>query len=135
GHPAFVAGNIGRDAERKTFLAQEGIAAITGAVGPDLARFRKMDNVLFFVAGPCDVFLAWLKRSAHRMHAGNNAFLVLINLCIDGETDARHDAHVDDDVWRVSELHTDLGHWRTDGPHAERQHIHCSAAHGTVEKL
>src|SRR5882672_3481687 len=36
GHPAFVTRNVGSDAQRKTFLAQQGVAAIARTVRPNL---------------------------------------------------------------------------------------------------
>jgi hypothetical protein len=68
------------------------------------------------------------------MHAGNDALDVLIDFAEDGQTDARHDAHVDDDVRRIGELHADLRHGRIDGAHAEREHIHGAAAHGAIKE-
>ena len=55
GHPAFVAGDVGGDAQGKALLAQQGVAAVAGAIGPDLARLREMDDVFRLVAGPGDV--------------------------------------------------------------------------------
>jgi hypothetical protein len=57
GHPAFVARDVGGDAQREALLAQQRVAAVAGAVGPDLARLGKMDDVLGFVAGPRHVLL------------------------------------------------------------------------------
>src|SRR5438067_5430715 len=37
-HPAFVARDVRSDPQSKTFLAEQRIAAISGAVGPDLTR-------------------------------------------------------------------------------------------------
>jgi hypothetical protein len=62
GHPALVARNVGGDAQGEALFAQQRIAAIAGAVAPDLARFREVDDVLLFVAGPSNVFLAGLER-------------------------------------------------------------------------
>ncbi len=39
---------------------------------------------------------------------------------------ACHDAHARDDVGRVSELDPDLGQWRPERTHAERNHVHLS---------
>jgi hypothetical protein len=57
GHPAFVAGDVGGDAEGEALLAEQGVAAVAGAVGPDLAGLGEVDDVLLVVAGPGDVGL------------------------------------------------------------------------------
>jgi hypothetical protein len=41
GHPAFVARDVGGDAQGEALLAQQRVAAVAGAVGPDLARLGK----------------------------------------------------------------------------------------------
>ena len=58
GHPAFVAGDIGGDAQGEALLAQQGVAAIAGAIGPDFARLGELDNVLFGIAGPGDILVS-----------------------------------------------------------------------------
>ena len=86
----------------------------------------------FVVAGPGNVLLAGRERRADGVHAGDDALLVLVDLGEDGRADAGHDAHVDDDVGGVGELHADLRHGRADGAHAEGQHVHGAAAHGAA---
>ena len=135
GHPAFVARHVRSDAQRETFFAEQGIAAVARAVGPDLAGFREMNDVFFLIAGPHRIFLAGLKRRADAMHARHDAFLVLVDFPEHREADARHDAHVDDDVRRIGQLHADLRHGRAYWPHAESQHVHGAPAHTAVEKF
>src|SRR6267378_2731227 len=94
-----------------------------------------MNDVLFFVAGPRYIFLAMVERSTYRMHARHHALIVLIDLSINRQSHTGHDAHVNDDVWRIRELNPDLRHRRADWPHAERQHVHSATLHGSVEKL
>ena len=56
GHPAFVAGLDGGDAEGVAFFSEEGVAAVAGAEGPDFAGFGKVADVFVLrVAGPGDV--------------------------------------------------------------------------------
>src|SRR2546425_13144401 len=69
------------------------------------------------------------------MHARYDTLIVLIKLRINRQADARHDAHVDDDVSRIGELHSDLRHGRANRSHAERQYVHGSSLHRAVEKL
>ncbi len=132
GHPAFVAGDVGGDAEGEAFFAEERVAAVAAAVGPDLAGLGEVDDVLLVVAGPGDVFLSGCEGRADGVHAGDYALLVLIDLGEDGGSDAGHDAHVDDGVGGVGELHADLRHGRADGAHGEGQHVHGASTHGSL---
>ena len=134
GHPAFVAGDVGGDAEGEALLAEQGVAAVAGAVGPDLAGFGEVDDVLGVVAGPGDVLLAGCERRADGVHAGDDALVVLVDLGEDGSADAGHDAHVDDGVGGVGELDADLRHGRADGAHGEGQDVHGAAAHAAAEE-
>ena len=68
------------------------------------------------------------------MHAGHYALEILIDLLEYRQADPRHDPHTDDNIRRVGELHADLGHGRTHGAHAVRQHIHGAAAHCAAEE-
>ncbi len=135
GHPSLVARNVGGDAQGEALLAQQGVAAIARAVGPDLARLRVVDDVLEVVTGPGNVLLSGLQRRAHGVHAGGDAMNILIDLGQDRQADARHDAHVDDDIGRVGELDADLRDWRTDRAHGERKDIHGASTHGAGEEL
>src|SRR6185295_16511612 len=135
GHPALVARDVGSDAQRETLLAEQSVAAITRTVRPNLARLRKMDDVLFFVARPRHISLSGSQRSADRMHARYYTLSVLIDLRVDGPADARHDAHVHYHVRRVGKLHANLRHWRTDRAHAEREHIHRASLHRALKKF
>ena len=85
GHPAFVAGDVGGDAQGEALLAEQRVAAVAGAVAPDLAGFGEVDDVFLVVAGPGDVVLAGLERSADGVHAGDDA---LVSLSISAKTGA-----------------------------------------------
>src|SRR5207253_6541651 len=62
-------------------LAQEGVAAVAGAVGPDLAGLGEVDDVLVLgVAGPGHVGLTGLERRAHGVQAGDEPALVAEDL-------------------------------------------------------
>ncbi len=71
---------------------------------------------------------------ADGVHAGDYALLVFIDLGEDGGSDAGHDAHVDDGVGGVSELHAYLRHGRADGAHRVGQHVHGAPTHGAFEE-
>ena len=134
GHPAFVAGDVGGDAEGEALLAEQRVAAVARAVGPDFAGFGEVDDVLVVVAGPGNVFLAGRERRADGVHAGDDALDVLVDFGEDGSADAGHDAHVDDGVGGVGELDADLRHGRADGSHGVRQDVHGAAAHAAAEE-
>ena len=56
-HPAFVARHVGGNAQGEAFLAEKGVAAVAGAVGPDLASLGEVHDVFLLVAGPGHVLL------------------------------------------------------------------------------
>ena len=100
-HPAIVARHVACDAQGETFLAEERVATIAGPVRPNLARFGKVHDVLFRVAGPRDIGLTVGERRAKGVHAGDDALQIFIDFAEDGQANARHDAHVDHNVWRI----------------------------------
>ncbi len=134
GHPAFVPRHRRGDAECEALLAEQSIATVAGAEAPDLTRLREVHDVFFLVRRPRDIRLTRLQRHADRVHARDDALEILVDQLEHLFADARHDAHVHDHVGRVGELHADLRHRRTDGAHAERQHIHRAALHAAGEK-
>ena len=134
-HPTFIAGNVRCYAQRKALLAQQRVAAIARAVGPNFASLGKVHDVLINIARPRHIALAWRQRLADTVHAGYNALFSLVDFFINRHADARHDAHVHHNIRRIGKLHADLGHGRIDRPHAERQHVHCAAFHGAIEKF
>ena len=134
GHPAFVARDVGGDAQREALLTQQRVAAIARTVGPDFAGLGEMDDVFLFVAWPRHIRLAGRERHADRVHAGHNALKVLVDLLEYRQADAGHDPHADDDIGRIGQLHADLRHRRSNRTHAVREHIHRAAAHGAANK-
>ena len=56
--PALVSSHSGRNAQGKTLLAQQGIAAITRTKRPDLTGLGIMNNVFGWIVGPDNVLLA-----------------------------------------------------------------------------
>ena len=67
GQPALVAGHHRGDAQRVALLAEQRVAAVAGAVGPDLAGLGEVRDVLGRVARPRHVGLAGLQRRADRV--------------------------------------------------------------------
>ncbi len=134
GHPAFIARDIGGNAQGKTFFAQQRVAAVSGTEAPDLPGFRKMDNIFFFVARPRNVFLPMFQRRTNRVHTRNNALLSLVDFFEDCGSNTRHDAHVDDHVRRIGKLNSDLRHRAANRTHRKRKDVHGAAAHAAVEE-
>ena len=64
GQPALVAGHHAGDAQRVALLAEQRVAAVPGAEGPDRALLGELHDVLGVVARPRDVGLAVLERHA-----------------------------------------------------------------------
>ena len=134
GQPALVAGHHRGDAQREALLAQQRVAAVAGAVGPDLALSGKW--TMYFVVG-CTATARLLRpaRAACRPSAGTARTRRRSPSASSTRlAHAGHDPHVDDDVGRVGELHADLRDRRAERPHAEGDHVHRAAAHAAVEE-
>ena len=70
GEPAVVTSHHRRDAQGEALLAEQRVAAVAGAVRPDLAGLGEVDDVLVLgVARPRHVGLAGLERRTHRVQA------------------------------------------------------------------
>ena len=135
GQPALVAGHRRGDPQREALLAEQGVAAVARAVGPDLARLGVVDDVLVVrVARPGDVLLALGERHADRVHAGDELAVVAEHLERAG-AHAGHDPHRDRDVGGVGELDADVGDRRAERAHRERDHVHRAALHRALEEL
>src|SRR6202048_4797232 len=110
------------------------MAAVTRTVTPDFAGLREVGDVLGVVARPRDVFLPVLQRGgdgAQRLAAQT----VDANLFPSGLAHAGHGAHRNDDVFRVGDLHAQLGVVGTERAHAERHPPHGAAAHATAVQV
>ena len=129
GHPALVAGHDRGDAQREALLAQQRVAAVARAVGPDLARLGEVDDVL---ARRCTATARpprpRLERRADRVHAGHELAVVAEHVeraC----AHAGHDPHRDDDVGRVGELDADVATCRSRaGPSRTARRTSCGRA-------
>ena len=134
GQPALVAGHHRGDAQSEALLAEQRVAAVAGAVGPDLARLGEVDDVLVVgVAGPGDVLLAFLERHAHRVQAGHEVAVVAERVERAGPHPG-HDPHRCRDVGRVGQLHADVGDRRAQRPHREGHHVHGAPAHRAAKQ-
>ena len=145
-HPAVLAGDAGSDTQSQALLAKQGVTTVTGTVGDNLTSLGEVADVLLFVvAGPGHVFLTGLEGSTHGVQAGHEVavavtlgvtaavelvFEALENLL----THDGHDAHVGHHVGGVGDFDTDLGQGGIQRAHAERNHVHGTALHGTIEE-
>ncbi len=135
GHPAFVARLYRGDAQGVALLAQQGVAAVTGAVRPNLARVGEVADVLLLrVAGPGGVGIIGAERRADRVQAFHE-FAVASHYVQDFLSDAGHDVHVGDDVGGIGDFDADLGDGRADRAHAVRDDVHGAAGHGAGVEL
>ena len=135
-HPAFVACHHGSDAQRETFFAEQGVAAVAGTIAPDLAGLWEVCDVFLVdrCAWPGDIFFAFGEWFADGMQAWHEEAIVTETV-EHFLTGAGHDLHVQCDVWAVGELYADAGSWAVDRSHAEWDHVQGAALHGTVIKL
>ena len=112
GEPALVAGHRRGDPQREALLAQQRVAAVAGAEGPDLAGLGEVHDVLDLVARPgevrTDVAIPVGQRVADGVHGGHEVAVGADE--VQGRlAHAGHDPHVDHDVRGVGDLHAQLG--------------------------
>ncbi len=67
----FVAGHGRGDPQRQALLAEQRVAAVTGAKRPDLTCLREMNDVLGRAARPRHILSPRRQRLADRVHAGD----------------------------------------------------------------
>ena len=132
GHPAVAARHGGGDTQREALLAQQGVAAVTRTVGPNLVGLGEVGDVLRFVARPVRVLLARLERRTHGVNC-RNPRLARVNQVHRLGAHARHDAHVQHHVSGVGQLDTQLGNRAAQRTHRERHHVHGATLHRTLE--
>jgi len=136
GQPALLSGHHRRNAQRKALFPQKGVAAVTGAIGPDRLFFREMGNVLSLDrgAGPlAAVGFPFGQRFAHGVQAGNE-HAVFAQHVQDLLAHTGHDVHIHDDVRRIGNFNANPGDGGSHRPHAERDHVHRAAFHAAVVK-
>ena len=146
-HPAVVAGDRRSDAQSEALLAEQSVTTVTGAVRDDLAGLGEVADVLLLVvAGPSDILLTGLERSADGVQAGHEvavavtlrvaaALSLLLQTLENLLAHDGHDAHVGHNVSGVGDLNTDLGKGGVKRAHAERNHVHGTALHAAIEEL
>ena len=133
GQPALVASHVGGDAQRKTFFAQQSVAAVARAVRPDFAGLRVMHDVLGAVARPSHIFLPGGQRRTDGVNARYK--VTIFTQHIEHRfAHAGHDALVHRHVSAVRQFDTDVGDGRAQRSHAERHHIHGAPFHAAVKQ-
>ena len=135
-HPAFFAGLDGGNTQSQTLLAEDGVPAVTGTEGPDFAGFGELGDVFLFhrSTGPDAVVgFAVFERLTNGVDA-RNEFAVFAKDFQNLVADAGHDVHIDHNVGRVGDFHTDLGNVAADRTHAVGNHIHGTAVHTAFVK-
>ena len=134
GQPTLVARHVGGDAQREALLAEQGVAAVAGTVGPDFAGFRVVHDVLDGrVARPGHILLAGFQRGADGMHAGDEFAIGAEHVKYLG-AHAGHGTHVDHDIGRIGNFHADVSDRRTERTHRERDDVHRAALHAALEQ-
>ena len=137
GEPALLAGEDGGDAQRVALLAQQGVAAVAGAVGPDLVGLGEVGDVLLVAARPrhvrTGVAIRIDQRVADAVHGGHPRITGSDRIQRRG-ADAGHDPHVHHDVGGVGDLDAELADLATERTHRERDHVHRATAHAAGEQ-
>ena len=131
GQPALVAGHHRGDPQRVALLAQQGVAAVAGAVRPDHPLLGELDDVLLGVARPLHVLLAGLERGADGVQGGDvlGVLAELLDAAQHVDAGAGHHAHGDHDVLGVGDLDAEHRVLGLDVPHHERDDVHRAALH------
>ncbi|MNV02509.1 hypothetical protein D3C71_927460 [compost metagenome] len=133
--PALVAAHGGGDAQGQALLAQQRVAAVARAVGPDFARFWVVDDVLDLgVARPARrVLLAVGQGGTHRVHARHELAFHAQHV-VHGLAHAGHQALVHGHIGAVGQFHADVGDVAAQRAHAEGHHVHGAALHAAVKQ-
>ena len=108
--------------KRHALLPEQRVAAIARSDRPDRILLRKMDDEAAVGTEVAEGVQA--AREVVRIARWSSATL----------PDARHDAHVQDDVLAVGDLDADFGEPRSRRAHQERNHVHRPALHGALEE-
>ena len=122
------------DAQREALLAEQRVAAVAGAVRPDLAGLGEVHDVLrrrcTATARPCAAGSSGAPTECrHGTKSPSSPSTSSARLA-----HARHDAHVDDDVGRVGDLDADVRDRRAERAHRERHDVHRAARASSREQ-
>lgn len=120
------------DPQGDAFFTEQGVAAVPAPEGPHLAGLGEVDDVLFIVAGPSRIGLAFGKWSTDTVQAGDKRS-VNTELAEYFLPHVAHDLHADDDIGRVGQFDSHECQRTIDRSHAKRDDIHGPSSHGTLE--
>ena len=135
GEPALVASHHRRDPQRVALLAQQGVAAISGAVAPDGPLLGEVDDVFDVVAWPGDVLDAGRQGHADGVQRGHEVRLEFLHGLHHLGAHPCHDLHGNRDIGRVRDLDPELRVRGVHVPHAEGDDIHGPSHHAAVVQL
>ena len=107
GQPTLVASHNRSNTQSEALLTQQGVSAIARTVGPNLAGFGEVNDVLGVAAGPSNIGLTFRQRCSHCVQGGTKV-AVFADQVKCGAAHARHDAHVDNNVRTVGDFDTEL---------------------------
>ena len=133
GEPALVVGDGRRDAQRVALLAQQRVAAVAGAVAPDLAGLGEVRDVLGLVARPRRRRPG--PRRAGRRPSGGTSRSRRRRPSNSGSTSApmRVMIFIDATTYSESVISTpSIGVLGVERAHAERDDVHRAAAHAAA---
>ncbi len=135
GEPALVAGHHAGDAQGVALLAEQRVAAVAGAEGPDRALLGELHDVLGVAARPRDVVLAGLEGHADRVQGRHELGVELVHLLQHGGADAGHHAHAGGDVGGVGDLDAEHRVLGLEVAHHEGDDVHRAALHAPLVEV
>ena len=141
GQPAWATGgpfssrfsHVRGDAQRETFFAQQGVAAVARAIRPNFTGLWIVHDVFGGVARPTHIFLASLQGRAHAVHA-RHELAIGAQYLVHGLAHAGHDFHIDSHVSAVGEFDADMGNRAAQGAHGKRHHIQGATSHAAIKQ-
>ena len=122
-HPAFFPALVGGDAQREAFFAQQNVAAVCRVHGNDGVVLGEVADIALF-----GVNVALAVQAAHPVVAVAQHVQHLF-------AHAGHDAHVEDNVYRVGHFDAGFGDGGADGAHGVGDNVHRTALVGSAGNI
>ncbi len=133
GQPTLLTGDNRGDPQRVALLAQQRVASVPGAVGPDQALLGEVRDVFRGVARPRPVRLAGCQRRTDTVQPGHELAIISEERHC-RRSAAGHDVHRCHDIGRVGQLDPEHRFRRGQRTHAVRNDVHRAAAHAVAEQ-
>ena len=108
GQPALIASQHGGDPQGITLLAQQGVAAVAGAIAPDGSFLGEVDDVLDVIAGPRHVLDPGRQGHSDGVERGHEVRVCALHGLHHVSAHPGHDLHGDRHVGRVGDLDTEF---------------------------